>query len=81
MSSDLTALLRDSQSQSGMSLTRVFTCGTRTVLAAGNGATITYRVVCATCEAGGTVRHPTLSDATRACVRDSNRLCAACGAS
>lgn len=39
-----------------------------------------YRVVCATCGAGGSVRHATLADAGRAAARDSAKPCAACGA-
>jgi hypothetical protein len=54
-----------------------FLCGTRTVKRRGPGD---FRVVCATCYAGGTVKHPTMSDATKACVRDSNKTCRACGA-
>lgn len=52
-------------------------CGTRrTVQRAPND----YRVVCATCGAGGTVLHRTAESASSAAVRDSNRPCRACGA-
>lgn len=54
-----------------------FVCGTRRVVPApGTG----WRVVCATCGAGGSRFHRTRELATRAAVRDSARRCAACGA-
>lgn len=56
---------------------RVFVCGTRAVKEQSDA---TYRVVCATCGAGGTVRHDTKDSATKAAVRDSNRACPVCGA-
>lgn len=56
---------------------RVFVCGTRAVWTApGN----TFRVVCATCDAGGSVMHKTREEATKAAVRDSAKSCPACGA-
>lgn len=58
---------------------REFTCGTRTVIPGPKPNT--WRVVCATCEAGGTVIHETKDSATKACVRDSARACTSCGAS
>ena len=54
-----------------------FVCGTRKVL---RRAPDDYRVVCATCEKGGTVRHDAYNAATHAAVRDSNKPCRACGA-
>lgn len=59
---------------------RVFTCGTRTVVERGDPPTA-WRVICATCEAGGTVLHRTKEAAERAAVRDSNKPCSSCGAS
>ena len=56
---------------------RVFVCGTRAVYRVGSQD---YRVVCATCHAGGSVRHKIPEDADRAAVRDSNKPCKACGA-
>jgi len=56
---------------------RVFVCGTRATLRRGPDE---YRVVCATCGRGGTVRHDTREAANRAAVRDSARPCRACGA-
>lgn len=53
-----------------------FVCGTRKVIRRGN----TWRVVCATCEGGGTRPHSRYEEARKACVRDSNRPCR-CGAS
>ena len=38
-----------------------------------------YRVVCASCDAGGTVHHTTQRRAFRAAARDSARACRACG--
>ncbi len=63
-----------------MSMTNDFVCGTRRVVSAGPG-THEWRVVCATCGAGGTVLHPSRENATHACVRDSDKPCRACGAS
>ena len=40
----------------------------------------TYRVVCATCDAGGTIPHRTREDAFNAAARDSNKPCQTCGA-
>ena len=60
-----------------------FVCGTRRVI----GEEGNWRVVCATCGAGGTVRYterlaaPGQQSATSACIRDSGRPCRACGAS
>lgn len=54
-----------------------FVCGTRAVERRGPGD---FRVVCATCGAGGTVKHATMDEATHAAVRDSNKPCRACGA-
>ena len=56
---------------------REFVCGTRAVVKRGPDD---YRVVCASCGAGGTVRHDIRGNATRAAVRDSNKPCRACGA-
>jgi hypothetical protein len=53
-----------------------FVCGTKRV----TQNVGTYRVVCATCGAGGTVPHRTKEAATKAAVRDSMRACRACGA-
>jgi hypothetical protein len=55
-----------------------FVCGTRKVIPA--SAPRTWRVVCATCEAGGTVIHTTRNSATHAAVRDSAKPCRYCGA-
>jgi hypothetical protein len=54
----------------------IFLCGTKKVLMDEKGR---FRVVCATCGAGGSVPH-TKNEATKACVRDSIRKCANCGA-
>jgi hypothetical protein len=54
---------------------RRFVCGTRAV-----EANNPFRVVCASCGAGGTVKHPTPDAAKSACVRDSNRSCRSCKA-
>lgn len=54
-----------------------FVCGTRAVT---QTVPHTWRVVCATCEAGGTVPHRTKEAAMAACVRDSAKPCRACGA-
>ncbi len=54
-----------------------FVCGTKATVLRG----ITYRVVCATCGAGGTVPHDKREDANRCAVRDSDRACRSCGAS
>jgi len=56
---------------------RAFVCGTRAVERWAGGE---YRVVCATCRAGGSVAHDLLMTASRAAVRDSNKHCKACGA-
>jgi hypothetical protein len=55
---------------------RIFVCGTRAVLKRAPGD---YRVVCATCHGGGTVRHHFEKSAQQAAVRDSNKPCR-CGA-
>lgn len=52
-------------------------CGTRRSIRRAPGD---YRVVCATCGAGGTVPHRTAEQASAAAVRDSARPCRACGA-
>lgn len=39
-----------------------------------------WRVVCAACDAGGTVRHDTRDAAMTAAVRDSAKPCNECGA-
>lgn len=57
-----------------------FVCGTRRIREAGPGD---WRVVCATCEEGGTVPHKTRTLAIDAAIRDSARPCPAkpgCGA-
>jgi hypothetical protein len=56
---------------------RLFTCGTRTVVAHGP---FDWRAVCATCERGGRTPYRTLREAQKAAVRDSSRRCR-CGAS
>lgn len=58
-------------------IARLFTCGTRTVIERGPSD---FRVLCATCEGGGTTKHTTRGEATRAAVRDSNKRCRKCGA-
>ena len=55
-----------------------FVCGTRRVE---RRAADDWRVVCATCGAGGAVKHLTADSAQRAAVRDSGKACRACGAS
>lgn len=60
---------------------KVFTCGTRVVMYYPLKNGDVWRVLCATCGAGGTVKHRTLDAATRACVRDSGKTCGRCGAS
>jgi hypothetical protein len=57
---------------------RVFVCGTRAVV---EKSSHDYRVVCATCDGGGTVPSHTKSAASAAAVRDSNKACRKCGAS
>jgi len=57
---------------------RTFVCGTRAVVHLRPGV---WRVVCATCGAGGSVAHMAARDANRAAIRDSNKPCRACGAS
>lgn len=57
---------------------RLFVCGTRAVVKAGPSD---FRVVCATCDGGGTVSYPTRGRANDAAIRDSNRACRSCGAS
>lgn len=52
---------------------RPFLCGTRRTVRKGPN---NYRVVCATCDGGGTVRYPTSDAASKAAVRDSNKPCA-----
>ena len=73
---------RDLQENNGTTFipadTYRFVCGTRKVIRRGPSD---FRVVCATCEAGGSVRHDTNTQAATAAVRDSNRPCLACGAS
>jgi hypothetical protein len=54
-----------------------YAVGTRAVVEKGPRE---YRVVCATCDAGGTVRYESKDAALRAAIRDSNRPCAVCGA-
>jgi hypothetical protein len=57
-----------------------FVCGIRRVKERGPED---FRVVCATCDGGGTIRHDTREQATSAAVRDSNKPCPcrqACGA-
>lgn len=49
-----------------------FLCGTRRVVRRGPQD---YRVVCASCLGGGTVRHAIPEDAERAAVRDSAKPC------
>lgn len=56
----------------------VFLCGTRRVVPGVKPGT--YRVVCATCGAGGSVTHETRDAACAAAVRDSGRRCPKCGA-
>lgn len=53
-----------------------FVCGTRKRIRKGPN---NYRVVCATCDGGGTVRYSTPEQAASVAVRDSNRPCT-CGA-
>lgn len=53
---------------------RHLVCGTRAVVRRGPDD---WRVVCATCNGGGTTRYPTREAANAACVRDSNKPCTA----
>jgi hypothetical protein len=58
-----------------------FICGTRKVIPGPRFGT--WRVVCATCDGGGSVAHHVRGEATAAAVRDSNKPCPArrgCGA-
>ena len=58
----------------------VLLVGTRRVV---ERATGDYRVICATCDKGGTVPHRTSKAAGHAAIRDSNKPCPArpgCGA-
>lgn len=59
-------------------MTRVFLCGTRKVIRRGPGD---FRVVCATCDGGGTVKYSTSNAASSAAIRDSAKPCRVCGAS
>lgn len=52
-------------------------CGTRRTVMKKPGD---YRVVCATCGAGGTVKYPTHQAAGQAAVANSARPCGTCGA-
>lgn len=58
---------------------RYFLCGTRAVIRPQERGA--YRVVCATCGAGGSVPRMSLDRATEAATRDSGKPCNACGAS
>lgn len=40
-----------------------------------------FRVRCATCDGGGSTRHQSRKAASSAAIRDSDKACAACGAS
>jgi hypothetical protein len=60
-----------------MKLDKRYAVGTR---AYGQVGPRDWRVVCATCGAGGTVRHETRESAGRVATRDSGKPCAACGA-
>lgn len=51
---------------------RAFICGTRKAIKRGPGD---YRVVCATCDGGGTVRYPDASLAASTAIAHSNRPC------
>lgn len=42
-------------------------------------ATGDWRVVCATCGGGGSVKHPTQESAGQAAARDSDKRCSICG--
>jgi hypothetical protein len=53
-----------------------FVCGTRRVKADYG----VWRVVCATCENGGSHPYRRRDEACTACVRDSNKPCRKCGA-
>jgi ribosomal protein L37E len=59
---------------------RVFVCGTRAVVEPVGKPLNAWRVVCATCGGGGTVKHRTYNEATHAAVRDSAKRCRTCGA-
>lgn len=59
---------------------RVFVCGTRATICL-SSTVADYRVVCATCGAGGTIQYLTNAKANAAAVRDSNKPCRTCGAS
>lgn len=56
---------------------RVFVCGTRAVIQRGEWD---FRIVCATCDGGGTVKYEVREQATRQCVNQSGRRCTICGA-
>ena len=56
---------------------RAMLCGTRKTVKLNPGD---FRVVCATCDAGGSRKHPTHDSASSAAIRDSNKPCRACGA-
>ena len=58
-------------------LDRRYAIGTRAIIHRGPRD---YRVVCATCDAGGTVRHDTRDKAFTAAARDSAKPCLACHA-
>lgn len=60
-----------------MTLKRYLVIGTRAVIKKEDQ---TWRVVCATCGAGGTVPHRSEALAGHAAARDSNKPCRACGA-
>lgn len=61
----------------GLSRLRIGTVGTRAYYRDGPDD---YRVRCATCDAGGTVRHASRDAASRAAARDSAQPCRECGA-
>lgn len=54
-----------------------FACGTRKAIQRGPRD---HRVVCATCDAGGSTRYETREEAIAAAVRLSGRRCRTCGA-
>jgi hypothetical protein len=64
---------------------RIFVCGTRAVIERDvryqRGRRTTYRVVCATCNGGGSYKFVTKDAATKVAVRDSGKPCPVkCGA-
>jgi hypothetical protein len=63
-----------------LAVERIFVCGTRAVVHLSESPW-PYRVVCATCDGGGSYKFVTKDAATKVAVRDSGKPCPVkCGA-